>query len=551
MRATPLLFALLCAGAPAAHAQHTMPAADSTAADSAVPLYDNLGDYSRRITTLSPEAQAYFDQGVRLTYGFGHPDAVRAFRAALDHDSACAMCWWGIAWARGPYINSEMDSASAVEAYAAVQQAVRLRDNANAAEQALIDAMAARYVASPEEERAALDSVYARAMADVVRRYPHDLDAATLYGEALMVLRPWDLWTVTGEPKPGAEEVVAVLESVLARDLMHPGACHLYIHAVEASQQPERAEACAEHLGARIPGASHVPHMPSHIFMRIGRYGDAVVGNRAAWHVDQQAAYGGPPGIYPSHNLHMMMTAATFDGQSAIALQAARDLARDYPWNAFYPAVMLVRFGRWREALELPEPDTAMRLHEGMWRFARGHGYLGTGSTARARVELAGLDYVLEATDEDDSFRGHRTRDLLGIARAILAGELALQEGRNDEAVRLLEAALPLEDSLTYDEPEPWPFPVRHVLGAALLESGRATDAVRVYREALQDHPHNGWSLAGLALALRASADGEREAAAVEREFAERWQRADVWLRGSRFAPRPPEPAEAARTHHE
>lgn len=522
---------------------------DSVAAQSPpVPVYPNLGDYARVISTSSPAAQQYFDQGIRLTYGFGHAEAVRSFREAIRQDSTCAMCWWGVAWARGPYINARMDSASAVEAYAAVRRALRLTRHATEVERALIDAMAARYTERPVEERAALDSAYMRAMARVVERYPDDLDAATLYAEALMVLRPWDQWTRAGEPKPGTERVLAALESVLERDVRHPGACHLYIHAVEASREPERAERCADFLGARIPGASHIPHMPSHIYMRIGRYGDAVVANRHAWHVDQQAAHGGPPGIYPSHNLHMMMTAAAFDGQSAVALQAARDLARDFRSNAFYPAVMLVRFGRWREALELEPPDSANRLQRGIWHFARGYGLLGTGALHSARSELIELDTTLARTPEDARFRGHSQRDLLGIARALLGAEISVQEGDPQRAVQMLEAALPLEDSLRYDEPEPWPLPLRHTLGAILLEAGDAPGAEAVHREALRDHPRNGWSLFGLEQALRAQGR-DAEADAIAGEFATAWQRADVWLQGSRFPPRPAQPAPASAHH--
>lgn len=526
-----LLPLVLLALAGAVRAQNASLPTDS------VPLYDNLGEYGRTITTPSARAQAYFDQGLRLTYGFGHEEAVRSFRTAIRYDSACAMCWWGVAWARGPYINATMDSASAVEAYAAIQRALQLQHGASEVERALIEAMAARYVAAPREERAVLDSAYVRAMRAVVERFPDDLDAATLYGEALMVLRPWDLWTRTGAPQPGAEEVVATLEGVLARDLGHPGACHLYIHAVEASLAPQRAEACADLLGARIPGASHIPHMPSHIYMRIGRYADAVVANRKAWHVDQQAAHGGPPGIYPSHNLHMMMTAAAFDGQSAVALQAARDLARDFPANAFYPAVMMVRFGRWREALELPPPaDRTNALHHGIHTWARGYGFLGAGQPDSARAALASLDGIIARTDADARFRGHEQRVLLRIARAMLAAELALHDGDGVTARRTLEEALPLEDSLEYDEPEPWPIPLRHVLGAVLLETGDPVQAELVYRDALLDHPHNGWSLLGLQQALRAQ-NRLTEADRVAAQFAERWPRADVWLRGSRFAP--------------
>jgi tetratricopeptide (TPR) repeat protein len=519
------------AAVPAAgqHAGH-----EASAPADAVPLYETLGTLTRTITTDAPLAQRYFDQGLRLTYGFGHAEAVRSYRAALESDDGCAMCWWGVAWARGPYINAEMDSASAVEAFAAVQEAKRRASAGTEIERALIDAMATRYVAEPTDaNRPGLDSAYAAAMRDVVRRFPYDLDAATLLAEALMVLRPWDQWTRDGRPQPGTEEVLAVLESVLGRDIGHPGACHLYIHAVEASLDPERAQPCAELLGAAIPGASHIPHMPSHIWMRIGRYGDGVRANQRAWHADLQAVQGQAVPIYPTHNLHMLLFAASMDGQSAVAWQAAKDLARISESNAFYVPLVLVRFGRWDDVMDLEDaPDDPFR--RALWSYARGYAHLRSGVIDSARAHLAALETTLAETGDSARFRGHRQSDLLGIARASLGADVAAADARWDDAVEHLRAAVPLEDSLEYDEPEPWIVPVRHVLGAVLLEAGRFAEAERAYREALSDHPENGWSLFGLERALRAQ-DRQAEADEVRQRLDRAWSRADVWLRSSRF----------------
>ena len=515
-----------------------------------VPLYDGLGTYSRRITTNVPLAQRYFDQGMRLTFGFGHPEARRAFREAVRLDADCAMCHWGLAWSLGPYINGPRpDSASAVEAHAAAQRAVALARSATPAEQALIRAMSVRYAPVPtRDNRASLDSVYARAMRDVVRRFPDDLDAGALLGEALMVLRPWDQWTRTGDPQPGTDEVLAVLESVLARDLRHPGACHHYIHATEASRDAGRAARCADLLGDVIPGASHIPHMPSHTYMRIGRYADAVRANQRAWHADQRAEYGGAPGIYPPHNLHMMLLAASYDGQSAVAAQAARDLARQFPEHGFYSVLVPVRFGRWEDILEM-RPLTRNAFQRGMDHFARGMAHLGLGRPDSAAMHRDSLHQVVDSIAESARYRGHPQRSLLGIALAILDAECSAVEGRYDVAVATLRGALPLEDSLEYDEPEPWPIPIRHVLGGILLESGRPADAEAVYREDLQVHPDNGWSLFGLSQAL--SAQGrEADAREVVRQFERTWVRADVWLGGSRMAPRPPGKVPQPIHHH-
>ena len=535
----PLLAAMfpvyLAAQQTTAHTAHAAPATPA-AADS-VPIYTDLGTYSRRVSTRSVAAQRYFDQGMRLTYGFGKAEAVRAFQAAIRADSACAMCWWGLAWALGPYINGPtIDSATAAQAHAAAQRAVALRGGATPVEGALIDAMAARFSATPpRDSRKGLDSAYAHAMRDVVRRFPADLDAASLFGESLMLLRPrvTGLWTRAGDPAPGTEELLRTFEGVLRRDPRHPGACHHYIHATEASPQPGRAAACADLLGAVIPGASHIPHMPSHTYMRIGRYADAVRANQQARLADQRAAFGGAPGIYVAHNAFMLASAAAMDGQSAVSILAAADLARESAFASYYHRAVLVRFGRWREVLALP-PAGAPPFVAGISAFARGMAHLALGAADSARAYQATLDAVLAGTADSLRFRAHAQKSLLGIARGILAGEREAREGRHDAAVTALRAALALEDSLSYDEPEPWPLPVRHVLGAVLLEAKRPAEAEALYREDLRVHPGNGWALAGLEQALRAQG---KPTDAVTKEKEKVWERADVILTGSRVKP--------------
>lgn len=510
------------------------------AAADTVPLYESLGTYGRSISTKSKEAQRYFDQGMRLTYGFGHAEAREAFAAAIRHDSTCAMCHWGLAWALGPYINGpQMDSSVAVRAHAAAQRAVALKAGARPVERALIDAMAARYAAVPARaNRKGLDSAYATAMRDVARRFPDDLDAASLLGEALMVLRPWDQWTKVGDPQPGTEEVLRVLEGVLRRNVRHPGACHHYIHATEASRDPARAATCADLLGRVIPGASHIPHMPSHTYMRMGRYGDAVTANRHARLADQRAARGGAVSIYAAHNTHMLAGSAAMDGQSAVAVTAAADLARESPPSAYFHRAVLVRFGRWDDILAL-RPVTMPLFGAGMDAFARGMAHLAAGSAAgadSARRYQRHLEDVVAGTPDSLRFRGHPQKSLLRLALAILSAERDARDKKHDAAVATLRAALPLEDSLRYDEPEPWPLPLRHVLGAILLEADRSAEAEAAYREDLRVHPDNGWALAGLEQALRRQGkSADADAARARRDRA--WERADVAIIGSRIKP--------------
>ncbi len=525
-----------CAGGPAPAtapdpASNGGPAGSEREAEAATPLYGDLGPHGRQINTVSDRAQAYFDEGMLFMYAFGTSAAARSFRAAQREDPNCAICWWGEAWALSPYLNGGMGPGDERKAYAAHRRAAELASTASDVERALIDAFAVRFEAEPDgSRRKSLDSLYAREIGKVAARFPDDLDVQALHAEALMLLRPR-----RGSVDVGADDVrriLPILEGVLSRDIRHPGACHLYIHLVEASQEPERGEKCADYLGDAI-AVSHIRHMPSHIYVNVGRYSDAVRANQRAWHADQRAEHGGPPGVYPAHNLHMLLYAAVLDGQSAVAIQAARDLAREGRVWAWYLPVTLVRFGRWQEVLELgTEPED--RFQAAMWRFARGMAHLRTGRPDRAADDLARLRKLREEIPEDDRFRFHDTRALLGIPAGILEAELAHAAGRGDEAIATLQRVVEVEDGLTYDEPEPWHLPGRLVLGAVLLDLGRAAEAQAVYRDALDDHPGTGWALFGLERSLRAqgeSAEADRTRAELERS----WARADVWLRSSRF----------------
>ena len=493
-----------------------------------------LGPYSWRVTTRSREAQAFYDQGVQLLFSFTPEDAARSFREAQKHDSACAMCYLGEAWAWGPYLNGPMPARNAPRAFAAVQQARKLASRATPLEQALIAAMSVRY--QPVYDSAThfrMARVYADSLGKLYARHPRDPNVATMYAEALMLLEPrrgiWD------PAKPSVHLIHQVLEDVLARDVNHPGACHLLIHATESGNRAGAAEHCAEVLGRSIPGASHINHMPSHTFNRLGRWGDAVRANIEAWHSDLRAKYGEGFAIYPEHNLHMLLFSASYDGQGAVATQAAKDYAKIANGGVFYRSLTLLRFGRFDEILELREPPPSRSpIFIGLWIFGRGYAHLRQNNADSARIYLDRVDSLANATPDSIVFRGHTAESLLGIAAGIPRAELLRQDGKLEEAVPVLERATELEDALRYDEPEPLPFSARHWLGALLLELKRPADAERVYRAELEDHPHNGWSLYGLEQSLRAqnkTADADR----VRQEFLTAWGRSDTLLRSSRF----------------
>ena len=520
-----------------------------------VPLYDNLGDHHREITTSVPTAQKYFDQGLRLYYAFNHPEAIRAFREAQRLDSLCAMCYWGEALAWGPNINLPMDSAGGVAAHAALQRALGARSHASGVERALIDALASRYapterVAAP---RAALDSAYATAMADVARAHPGDQDIAVLYSESLMDLRPWNYWTRDGSLQPGMDAALTRLERVVASNPRHPGACHFYIHAVEAAH-PERAVPCAERLAALMPGAGHIVHMPGHIYIRVGRYMDAVKANEHAVHADETYIRDQRPGVsvytagYYPHNFDFLAFAAAMAGRAEQAIGAADRQASVVPSDMLGAPGMTflqhhitrrlqlrVRFGRWDEILRTPAPSQELPHAIGMWHYARGRALAATGKLGEAETELARV----HAAATDPRLAGVRLEfndspTVLGIAEHVLAGSIASARGDHAAAVSHLRKAATIEDGLTYGEPPDWTVPVRHDLGAALLAAGQATEAERVYREDLERFPANGWSLLGLSQSLRAQAKGA-EAGRVMADFRRAWSGSDVEIASSRY----------------
>ena len=518
-----------------------------------VPLYTDLGAHHVAISTKVPAAQQYFDQGMRLVYGFNHGEAIRAFVEAARRDPDCAICHWGASLASGPHVNAPMDSAGGVMAWAHLQSAQALKAKASARERAFIDALAARYSSSPVGDRGRLDSAYARAMADVVRRYPSDLDAATLYAEALMDLRPWAYWTKDGKPYPGTDIIVAQLERVMQADPKHPGACHYYIHAVEAVA-PEKAVACAERLAALMPGAGHIVHMPAHIYIRVGRYADAIESNIHAVHADETYIAGEKPsGLYPvgyyPHNYHFLAMAATLAGRSRDAIEAARnlrdrvsiDVARQVP--ALEPLIpyhvlTLATFGRWDDVLREPMPPADLRLSSGLAHYARGVAHAAKGELAQARSALDSVRKIAEGTTPADRIAMAsgvgENKTIMEIAMHSLMGELAYRRQAHAEAIAHFQVAARMEDGFNYVEPPQWHHPVRHSLADALLAGGRAADAERVYGEALKRFPENGWALAGLAASLRAQGKTS-EAEAVDARFQRAWQTADVTIRASRF----------------
>jgi tetratricopeptide (TPR) repeat protein len=548
-----LALALLVAGiAGGAVAQaQTAPAqpAGAPAAPSAPPqLFSDLGRYHRKVTTSSPAAQRYFDQGLRLMYAFNLEEAQRSFEEAARRDPACASCLWGVALSLGPHINFPAQADRTRAAHAAVARARRAAGRrATPVERALVEALGKRYADPPPSDAAGyarLDRAYADAMREVARRFPGDLDVATLYAESLMDLRPWDLWTLDGKPQPGTAELLSVLERVLAKNPHHPGANHFYIHAVEASPHPEKALAAAGRLPGLMPGAAHIVHMPAHIYMRVGRYEDASEANRRAIRADEAYlarspnALAGFYAMYVGHNYQFLWSAALMEGRGEEALGAARQLVamvpaemlRQMPGFDFglgYPWWTLVKLRRWDEMLREPAPPAGFPFAEGIWHAARGLAFSAKGQTAEAEAELAAVRALAPKIPAEALEGLNPAGAMLGIAADYLAGDLAARAGRVDEAVALLQKAVAAEDGLRYNEPPDWYTPVRHELGAVLLAAGRPAEAQAVYEADLARHPDNGWALAGLAESLRRQGK-EGEAAAARRRFEKAWSRADV-----------------------
>jgi tetratricopeptide (TPR) repeat protein len=524
--------------------QHPPSQPTTTEAQAATPIYENLGTLHHRISTKSPVAQKYFDQGLRLTYGFNHDEAIRSFNEGIRNDSSCAMCYWGVAYALGPNINLRMDTSAARPAYAAARKALKYSSSATPKERAYIEALAKRYSPEPLADRARLDSAWANAIGKVWRRFPGDDDAAALYGEALMDLRPWNYWTNGGRPKaPSTLEALRVLEPVVKRNPDHPGACHYYIHAIEASNDAGKALACAERLGRVMPGAGHLVHMPTHIYIRLGKWDVAADRNVHAVHADEQyISERQPSGVYPMayypHNYHMMWYALNMLGRSADALKAARGVVNNVPVDVvrqappleyFSPTVLytLARFSKWDDILREPAPPKDLHYTTGVWHYVRGLAYTAQDKPASAAAERDRLAAIAKAAPANALANLNSVQSLLAIAGSHLEGEMAAKQARTDEAVKHLRKAIAGEDELTYDEPPPWYLPIRQRLGAVLLEAGRPLEAEKAFREDLARRPENGWSLHGLAQSLRAQ-KRSKEAEGVEARFHKAWSKADV-----------------------
>ncbi len=516
------------------------------------PRLQNLGDHKFPVTTSSPRAQLFFSQGMMLTYGFNHAEASRSFREAARLDPDCAMVYWGMALVLGPNINLSMPPENEPKAYEMIQKAIALKKNASEREQAYIDALATRYSGEAKPDRSTLDRAFAGAMRQLRERYPDDLDAATIYAESLMDLRPWNYWTRDLQPYPETVQIHRVLESVLARNPKHPGAIHLYIHAVELGR-PELAEAGAEKLWKLAPGAGHLVHMPSHIFRRVGRYADASQSNIDAVAADEDyivqcRAQGVYPLAYYPHNIHFLWDSATMEGRSHVAIEAARKSASSIPEGAWREVPLLhqflvaplfayTRFGEWDLILSEPRPPEDSLFWTGVWHYGRGLAFTATGKLDEAASELDNLRGIAA----DKSLEGFRVtfsrngaKAILDIATEVLTGEIAAKRGYYDKAIARLHRAVLLEDNLIYNEPPDWHVPVRQSLGAVLLEAGRPSEAESIYWQDLSRNRENGWSLFGLMQSLQSQGKKE-QAVGIGERFRKAWNQAEVSLTASRF----------------
>jgi tetratricopeptide (TPR) repeat protein len=528
--------------------------ADPATADGPIaPVLEGLGDHHFKVTTQSPESQQFFDQGLRLTYAFNHSEVLRAFKEAARLDPQNAMAYWGWALVLGPNLNLPMMAEVAPQAYRAIQKAVSLREKVTARERGYIEALARRYSNQSTTDRKPLDLAYAAAMEKLVGRYPNDLDAATLYAASLMNLSPWDYWNMDGSPKERNDDILNTLQSVVDRNPRHAGALHYYIHAVEA-RHPERGEPHADMLAGLMPGAGHLVHMPSHIYMRVGRFTDSYNANLRAVSADEDyITQCRTQGIYPlnyyPHNIHFMAWSAMLQGRQDDALKAARKIVEKVPhelsanknaWALYetflsQPMFVMVRFGMWKEMLAEQKPDVESQFMTGVWHYGRALAYIHTSQPDMARGELDSLVTSQKAMGEVEHYIGYATAEtLMTIAEETVRGELAYTEGNTMEGLAHLERAVRLEDSLRYNEPPDWYFPLRHFLGAMLLDAGRPIEAEVVYAEDLRRNPDNGYSLFGLQVALKQQGK-TADALAVAKRFNRAWSDATHTLTSSRF----------------
>jgi tetratricopeptide (TPR) repeat protein len=528
------LFLLVLILGCAAYGQHQ----HETAKTNRTSLLPGLGRHHHPISTRSADAQKFFDEGLTLIYAFNHEEAIRSFERAAALDPSAAMPYWGIALALGPNINLDVDPAGEKRAYAAAKKALAMRDKAAENERAYIDALAKRYSIDPKADLKKLAMDYKDAMGELVKRYPDDLDAATLYAEAMMDLRPWQLWTADGKPAEGTEEIVRVLESVLKRDPQHIGTNHYYIHAVEASRTPERALASAARLPGLVPQAGHLVHMPAHIYIQTGDYESAARSNEQAAEVDRNyIRKTGVSGVYPlmyySHNLHFLAAARTAQGRFEDARRAAAQLVanvapavKEMPMLEGFlptPLFVLLRFNRWADILKLPAPDSKLALSTAVWHFGRGCAFAATGDVKNAASERASMVEARKQIPPDIAFNLNSAENVFRVADAVLSARIAAARGDTAGSIENWRKAVEAQDALAYDEPPGWYYPVRESLGAALLKSGRAVEAEAVFREDLTRNARSGRSLFGLLESLKAQKKSS-DAQWVERQFGEAWK---------------------------
>jgi tetratricopeptide (TPR) repeat protein len=536
-----LLFLVLLLSPIVVFGQHSHAPAQPTAP---VTLEAGLGDINHPVTTNNADAQKFFNQGLAYLYGFNHEEAVKSFKQAAQLDPNLAMAYWGIALSMGSNYNVEADGPSLLEAFSNLQKAIALAPKASDSERAYINALSKRYSADIQADKHKLAVDYKIAMGELSKNYPDDLDAATLYAESMMDLRPWKLWTNDGKPAEDTLEIVAVLESVLRRNPNHTGANHYYIHAVEASNTAERGLPSADRLGKLAPNAGHLVHMPSHIYNRTGDYAQAAQANVDAIVVDKEyITKSGNKGLYPNmytnHNIHFLAAANAMKGRYADSIKAARELGANvgpalkampmlemfYP----YPLVSLTRFGKWDEILKEPKPDASLKITTGFWHFARGSAYAASKQTANAETELAALRAVTKSMTPEVRMFSNAATDVMKVAELTLEGKIALARGDKTAAIDALTKAVAAEDATYYAEPSDWDLPTREVLGGALLSFGDAAGAEKVFRAELEKHHRNGRALFGLAESLRKQG---RESAAkmVDVEFERAWKDADTKL---------------------
>ena len=518
------------------------------------PLFSGMGSFHMPITTRDTDAQRYFDQGMVLAFGFNHAESIRSFRAAQTLDSDCAMCFWGEALATGPNINvtnngkAVMTPEERASARAAIDHALTLVDGVTPKERSWILALDKRYDGQRETPRDPLDRAWADALAAMVDAYPDDMTVASVYAEALMNTMPWDYWGPSGEAKPDTQAVIKSLERVMAAEPEHPLALHLYIHALEASSNAQKAEGAADALANLVPGSGHLVHMPSHIYFRVGRYQDAALANIRAADIDEAYiaecnAQGFYPALYYPHNIHFLWASATMQGQSELSLKSARRVVENvrieqveqFPTIQFFrtvPMLSLVRFARWEEILSEPEPHAPFAFARAIWHYARGVAYASMENKESALNELAAIERLEPEVDEIFMGNVYPAKSLIGIAKSLLRGEISFRSGAMAAAVTSFDEAVAMQDALPYTEPPFWYYPTRQSLGAALLADGRAAEAQLVFEADLEQYPMNGWSLYGLTEALNAQGRTALAEAARQR-FETVWQFSDVTLSSS------------------